>query len=278
MKFTTLVLSGGSVKGISILGALFFIERTIGIDKIKNYFATSSGTIISLLLAIGCTPVEILTFFSRVTFQIDLKLSRDEFHCIKFDTIINVLREIVTEKLKTPTDPTFSSVNCQFKKNLVFISYNYSRIQMEIFSLKTSPNMSCIEAVKLSCALPFIFEKCIYNNDLYIDGGIVSNFPLDLAIEHKATNILGLYLNFKSDRSAHDSVLMQMMNLIFAPINNKTDNVIRKYKNRATIIELSSNLSFTTFKLEVSEVMNMFAEGFVACRNKFEDLEPRFCE
>lgn len=58
--FDTLVISGGSVNGISALGALQYLRDNEYLNNIKTYIGTSSGAFICYLLAIGYTPVEII--------------------------------------------------------------------------------------------------------------------------------------------------------------------------------------------------------------------------
>ena len=61
-NFDTLVLSGGSSKGILILGALQYAYDNFLLNDIDIYVGTSSGAIIGYLLAIGYTPLEIIVY------------------------------------------------------------------------------------------------------------------------------------------------------------------------------------------------------------------------
>ena len=61
--FDTLVLSGGSSKGILILGALQYAQDNFLLNKINKYIGTSVGSIICFLLLIGYTPIEIMIYF-----------------------------------------------------------------------------------------------------------------------------------------------------------------------------------------------------------------------
>ena len=60
--FDTLVLSGGSSKGILILGALQYAYDNFLLNNIDIYVGTSCGAIIGYLLAIGYTPLEIIVY------------------------------------------------------------------------------------------------------------------------------------------------------------------------------------------------------------------------
>ena len=60
-KHDTLVLPGGGIKGLTILGALQYCHDNFLLTDIVNYVGTSSGSMICYLLAIGYTPVDIIT-------------------------------------------------------------------------------------------------------------------------------------------------------------------------------------------------------------------------
>ena len=45
-------------------------------------------------------------------------------------------------------------------------------------SHETFPNIPVWKAILMSCAIPLIFKPIEWENKLYIDGGLVDNFPL----------------------------------------------------------------------------------------------------
>ena len=57
-----LCISGGSFKGISALGALFYMEEKEQLKNIKYYAGTSIGGIIITLLCCGIKPFEIFSY------------------------------------------------------------------------------------------------------------------------------------------------------------------------------------------------------------------------
>ena len=60
--YNTLVLSGGSIRGIAILGALQYAYDNYLLTQVTTYIGTSAGAMISYLLCIGYTPVEIIVY------------------------------------------------------------------------------------------------------------------------------------------------------------------------------------------------------------------------
>ena len=72
----TLVLAGGGLKGFSMLEAInqLIINKIIKIRNIRNFYCTSVGSIISILLAIGYTMDELNIFIKKFDFT---KISKD---------------------------------------------------------------------------------------------------------------------------------------------------------------------------------------------------------
>ena len=68
-NYDTLILSSGGVKGLYMLGALYYFSEKKS-TSFKKYIGTSVGAIISYLLAIGYSPFEILsTLISQNIFK-----------------------------------------------------------------------------------------------------------------------------------------------------------------------------------------------------------------
>src|SRR5687767_11749342 len=64
-KITTLVLSGGGIKGFTHLGALYYLSNVYLLEDIKSYYGTSIGAIICFLLIIGYTPISIISYLCK---------------------------------------------------------------------------------------------------------------------------------------------------------------------------------------------------------------------
>ena len=60
---------------------------------------------------------------------------------------------------------------------LKIVSANLTTGKMELFSPERTPNVPVADAVAASISLPIIFEPLIIDENLHMDGGIVSNLP-----------------------------------------------------------------------------------------------------
>ena len=169
-NFDTLVLSGSGVKGLFVLGALQYCYDNFILSDIENYVGTSSGAMISFLLVIGYTPVEIIT--SICCNQVMEKMQHfDIFAMINnlgaasFTNISLHLERMTIDKIGYL--PTFSDLKHKFNKNLVCITYNLTKGEVEYLSYETRPELPCLIALRMSSNLPLVFENYKYDNYIW---------------------------------------------------------------------------------------------------------------
>lgn len=198
-NYRILVLSGGAMKGGYLLGMLFSLKEKL--NNIHTYCGISSGSIICFLMSIGLSPYDI---FIKL-FQTKKWLLVNNKSFFKSTFINSILQDAIYEKFKTK-DLTFSEHFKLTNKKIIIGAFNLSKGKQEIFTSIETPFMSCIKAIQLSSNLPFIFETLVWENDIYIDGGIIDNFPINLfkkETEHilALTTLFGHYNRFKYTQS-----------------------------------------------------------------------------
>jgi NTE family protein len=190
-NYEYLVLSGGGVKGICYCGALDVLDSYNILSKLKGIAATSAGAIVAALLAIGYTPTEIKTIISEIDleriFNDGQCMLSDAYHLAEYwgscagNYILEVLGDLISRKTGNPNytledlynDKNIKLVivttNMTFQKSVYLYAGNpidlYSRIPIRV-------------AVRLSMGIPIIFQPYLYNNNYFVDGGLLDNFPL----------------------------------------------------------------------------------------------------
>ena len=88
----------------------------------------------------------------------------------------------------------------------------------------------------MSISIPIIFTPIKYNDDLYVDGGLFNNFPINYC-NHK--NTLGIAINIDSKQNINNIMdyLKSNYRLYFKSNNNKNNF----NKNNVIIIEGNCN-------------------------------------
>lgn len=267
----TIVLSGGSTKGILLLGALHFLYEIKLISDISNYVGTSVGSIICYLLIIGFEPLELqFELFNSKIFS--LFKTPNIFGLIqndgvfKFEPIRNELERLTLIKLQTI--PTMKDL----KKNLYITTYNLTDETLETITNVTHPDLSCIDALQMAASMPLIFKPFVQNDKIYIDGGIIDNFPITIAC-NIGNNIIGLNLINKSKLDINN-ILEFVLKLMFISINfNMKSNIknIPKDKN-CEIFEIESDMLFFEMNIDQNTSRDLFSIGYNNIKNHFQNI------
>lgn len=187
--FRNLVFEGGGVKGIAYIGAMQVLEEKGILPGIQRVGGTSVGAINALLFALGFDNNEQRKILWELNFNNLLDASWLIPNVIR---VINrygwykgdYFREWVSKLIKEKTgssDTTFRELRATKKPDLYVYGTNLSTHFSEVFSVEHSPDMSLADAVRISMSLP-IFYTAIRNtrNDIYVDGGLLDNFPVKL--------------------------------------------------------------------------------------------------
>jgi predicted patatin/cPLA2 family phospholipase len=276
--FDTLVLPGGGIKGILILGALQYCYDNNLMIEVDNFVGTSSGAMISFLLVIGYTPVEIITNIcsSQVMEKMqhfDIFAMINNLGASSFGNISNHLERMTIDKIGYL--PTFADLKLKFNKNFVCVTYNLTKSSSEYLCYETTPTMPCMVALRMTSNLPLVFENYKYDNNYYIDGGIVDNFSLDYA-ENIGMRILGLYKRTqKTTFQPTDNILEFIFKLIYIPIKQQQEHVIEKMdkeKTRVVFLDDDNKSILFNFHINTVEKLDMFSSGYRQCQMEMEKV------
>ena len=150
-----------------------------------------------------------------------------------------------------------------FNKELIFTTYNITTDKYEILSRHTYPDMPCLVALRMSSNIPLIFKPYEYKKNLYIDGGITNNFPVDLG-EKYGNNILAINLYSNCNKYNTSNILNYMYDIVSIPINQHMKNTIENTTNKTVIVNLCKNktISSFNFKLDTTTILDMFSDGY----------------
>jgi len=194
-----LVVSGGGLKGFSALGALTRLKELEIIDKPEIYCGTSIGAIIILLLAIGYSSQDIfdvissLDFTTLITNNIENILNDVHIGINSPDPIIYVIGHLMKEK-KINIKITFEQLYKKLGTKIIITGVCVNDTTLHYFSNDTTPSMQVLKAIRISISVPIIFTPCLHEDKIWIDGGIMNNYPIDL-FHDKLNDVIGIYLD-----------------------------------------------------------------------------------
>ena len=191
--FTNLVFEGGGVKGVAYGGALEILDQQGIMNQIQNVAGTSAGAITATMVALGYGARYVkdkmlnLDFksFEDGSFFGDLERLRTQFGWYKGEVFLKFMQSEVERALGSP-DATFSDLNNQRQQNnikfkeLYVVGTNLSERTDRVFSYATTPDIAIADAVRISMSYPLFFASRKLDGDVYVDGGVLRNYPLDL--------------------------------------------------------------------------------------------------
>lgn len=194
------VFEGGGVKGIGLVGAVSVVEEA-GF-QFFNLAGTSAGAMVAALLAAGYTATELKNMLldlnfrkledptaeQRVPLAGPLISEVVKLGLYKGDVFLELMRQWLAAKNKyTFKDflvPDAEDERSRFRLRVVATDLNRRRmlvLPQDIQSYGIRPeDLEIALAVRMSMSIPLFFAPVKLNGSAIVDGGLVSNFPVDL--------------------------------------------------------------------------------------------------
>lgn len=195
------VFEGSGVKGIGLVGAAETIEDA-GYEFV-NLAGTSAGAVVATLLAAGYSAKELKPIINDInfaTFQDPPLIGRVPFigplideifnkGLYKGDVFLNLIRKLLAERnvytFRQLINPEFADDD-RYRFKVRIIASDISRGRMlvlpqDIRNYGQAPeDLDVALAVRMSMSIPFFFEPVKLQNSFIVDGGMLSNFPVEL--------------------------------------------------------------------------------------------------
>lgn len=169
-----LSLSGGGARGAAHIGLLRALEEADW--KPQHLVGVSAGAIVAAMYAAGRTPDAMLQFLrnSSVYRLLGFGLPR------KGLTSINYLRKRLQSELGE--DTRFEDL--ELPLHIGITNLNEGEIELR----SQGP---LIDVISASSAIPFLFKPVEIDGQQYVDGGIISNMPVQPLFDAKVDFIIG---------------------------------------------------------------------------------------
>jgi predicted acylesterase/phospholipase RssA len=309
MTIKNIVLSGGGHTFYQSLGIIQTLEikEIWKIENIEKIYGTSAGALLGAILCLKFDWDTLNEYF----------LNRP-WHDV-FNIDINTIFSIFSKKgffnrnqIETSFKPLLHAKDLTLDITLKEF-YEYSNIELHMYTFdvnnfkledinyKTNPDLSLITALYMSSALPIMFSPVCIDDKCYIDGGVVTNYPLIFCIEQNPNldeilaikNVFNGECNEECDIECpdkkdtneeentivkkniniinEDSTLLDFFISFFQKVilNLNIDNLKRAIKHEISC--QCQNVSYTFFNKFVSsvELRKQLLENGIECGNIF---------
>ena len=184
-----LVLSGGGMLGISYIGLYKILEENDAKKQIKTITGCSAGAIFGSFLALGYTSKELLELVHNIQFNEYLNITAESLLNVMKNKGLdsgNMIMKFIIDVIRTKTGNesiTLLEVYQQYGITLRIGITNLTKSQFQLIDYHNSPNMPLYKAINASIAIPFIFEPVIIDDEVFCDGGLLDNLPMDYILD-----------------------------------------------------------------------------------------------
>ena len=272
-KYNTLILSGGGVRGFGLLGSLQYLMLNRYLDDVQKFIGVSIGAILSVIIILGYEPTEIIIKFIQCnyfkqfgSYSIVQALKGNGF--LSFEDFKKILEELILEKVDHI--PTLEELHAISGKEFLCLTFNYTLRKEVILSRQTHPNLNILDALRMTSNVPFIFDPFVHEDNVYFDGFLSNNFPINLIDESDVCIAISCVKTEWKDDSQNLESWKLIWNLLLLPLYQLQDIKNRPYRKQCDIIELNlSQYTMLDYKLKPKIMLDMFSEGYCKVNEYF---------
>ena len=264
-----LALSGGSVKGLTYLGLVKFLEENPEIyDKLECIAGASIGSIFATYICLQIPYKHLVSFLHKNMgdfLSFDIEHLFEDYGLDRCDYLI----EFIGSLMGIYKDLTFKELYNRSKKKLIISATCLSTYETEYFSHETHPDIKVLDAIRASISLPFLFTKVDINGKIYIDGGILEPIPIQM-FDPKET--LGLWITDKSDDYGYKGDFSSLQGFIynfFVCVKRNID-ILTKTEEKYNILKIElENISVIDFDLSIEKKQELVDVCYNSLKNFF---------
>jgi len=245
-----IALSGGGIRGVAHLGVLKALNEA-GIYP-SMVAGSSAGAIAGAFYCSGFTPDQIFELIRTTNFIKLLKPAISWKGILKMDSVENLY-----EKYLAPND--FSKL----KIPLVVAATNLSKARVAYFD-----KGEIIKPLMASTCIPGLFDPISIDEELYIDGGILNNMPID-PLEGHCDFIIGVNCNHLTEVDTVPNMKKLIERTVIMAMNC---NVYNRRPKCDFFIEPLSLASFSAF--DIKRAGEIYDSGYKATLTYLEKNKP----
>ena len=261
-----IVFSGAGSRIYIFVGFIKALDEHNLLSNIKSVIGTSSGALIAVLCVLDFKYSEIE--------EIMLKINTSNLKNINSENIISffndyglddgknfhrIIKIILNIKVKNE-NITFKELYELTNKRLIITATCVNNMNIEYFDYINTPDIPVIKVLLMSISIPIIFKPIKLENKYYVDGGLISHYPIDF-FKDEPEKTLGILVTtsmntFKEINNIKDYIY----NIMTCPLTNMVKTCYNNYKDNTVLIE--NNSKFLDFNIEYNTKINLIEEGY----------------
>lgn len=281
-----IVCEGGGVKGIALLGAIYYLEEQG--YKFERFAGTSVGAIVTSLLAVGYSGKEL----KEILLNLDLKNFYDKNKLTLFPLIgytVSLLKNkgvfsgkniesYLTSLYKRKGKTKFKDIAIDGKSPLKIIASDITNKQLlilpdDLINYNIDPlEFEIAKAVRMSISVPFYFNPVILKNDteqsFIVDGGLLSNFPVWIFDVDQTPRWPTFGLKLIGDKDIkknppNESNLFSFTSDVIDTIMSRDDEAFLNNKDSIRTIKIRTyDINAFDFNISKDQYLTLFNSGY----------------
>ena len=278
MKIDTLILSGGSTKGISFLGSFKYLVENKYIDSrlknIKKIYCVSASIIFILSLILldfdyDYIESEMINFNYNSLLNINdisIKNFVNDYGLINYNRNYKYIQKLLKEKYNCES-MSLKRFYKLFGIHIVVKVVNVSKDRIEYIDHINNPKINILKLIQMTTSIPILINPIKYKDNLYLDGGLSGNCPIEA---NNSDNYLCIEIipDKNSDKINNIFDFVKKGWEMYSP-----DILIRKYDIKNIKIDLTKlNLNLSSFNLNNEKKKLLLKEGYNQTRDHFNRL------
>ena len=273
-----LVISGGGLKGLAGLGALKCLIDNDIVYFPEIFAGSSVGSLICFLINIGYSPKDIYDLLEQLDFTKLIKYIEPEnllsdpcFGISSPEHILEVVYNFMKKK-NISKHITFKELYDKTQSKLIITGTCINDVEVKYFSVDTHPHMQILKAIRISISIPFIFRPYMFEGKLWVDGGCMNNFPIDL-FNDKLNDVIGIYLDdiydIIEEITEIQDYFFRIFKCIFRGLNCSKIEIFKKY----FVHIMSEGNQSTNWEISLDEKKKLFEQGYFYAKKYIESQE-----
>ena len=277
------MLSGGGIKVCAIVGAIKRLYEAKKLTTIKEVCGVSAGAWLAFMLAIKVPIETIERLVSDLDFGVIRNLNAESvmgfpetFGLYDGSKFVNLLDTIFRVVLKIDSALTFADMkgDIRFRCWATDLTTKSARE----FSLKTTPNVRIIDALRATTAIPIYFTPFTdpITGNMLSDGGIQGNLAIhNLRADECAETFMIGFLNGEELSGKTPTDIMGFMDAVFkCLIHSRHEDLLKEWNHHILRIPLE----FPSWNFEASreDRLKLIKQGYHATEEWLKTPPSRF--
>jgi len=283
MTIKHLVISGGGPSMIQTIGSIQVLEESkyIELQNIETIYGTSAGAIVGTLICLKYDWDTINDYVIRrpwhEVFPIKVQHIFDAYTkkgIFDIKTIEKCFKPLLSAK-DISMEVTLKEFYEYSKIEQHFFVFEINHFKLEDISYLTHPDMSLMQAIQMTCAVPILVTPVCIDGKCYIDGAIICNYPVKYCLESgkNEDEVVGFknqYDNNTNHVNSESTLLDFILCFLFKVIHSLSiDHTQPSLKHE--VVSKTNFLSIDVFRTALCAVetrKELYQQG-VACGKEF---------